>query len=176
MTLYKIKKYKPMTRILIAFTFLISTYTSFSQSCKYDLDEYDKFQKVRKIEKTIKVVKKFNRGNGYLDLELCKYGDDFFYRVYTASDNNIVVGTHDEMIFLLDNNETIKATPEQIYSADYDGARYLFEGTYHFSGSDSEKLKTNKVKSIRLYFNNVYKDFEVKDKKQDELQEAAKCF
>lgn len=160
------------------FTFLLLTHSLFanSQKCKYDLDEYDKFQKIRKIEKTIKVVKKFNRGNGYLDLELCKYGDDFFFRIYTASESSIVVGPNDQVIFLLDNDETIKANPKQIYSSDYNGARYLFEGTYYFSENNFEKLKTNKVKSIRLYFNNVYKDFEIKDKNQMELMEAAACF
>ncbi|MCC7401699.1 MAG: hypothetical protein IT214_09455 [Chitinophagaceae bacterium] len=147
-----------------------------SQHCKYDLNKYDKFLKVQKLEKVVKVVKKFNRGNGYLDIEICKYGDQIFYRASTASLDPIVVGTGDQMMFLLDNDEIIKANPDKIYSADYNGARFIFKGTYFFQNNNFEKLKSNKVKSIRLYYNNVYHDFEVKDKGQEELRDAATCF
>ncbi len=124
-----------------------------SQECKYDKDSYDKFLKVRKIEKEVKAVKTFNRGNGYLTLLLCNYGENTFFRFSTASYNNILTGKRDAVIFLLDNEKTIEAYPDEIYSSDYNGARYLYEGTYKFK-NDSEfiNLKTHLVKSVRLYY------------------------
>jgi len=149
----------------------------YSQKCKFDVDKYDKFLKVNKLEKEIKAVKTFNRGNGYLTLNLCKYGDDIFFRLSTASNNPITVGSNDAVIFLLDNEETIKAYPRRIYSGDYNGARFLFEGTYHFEiSSDFDKLKKSNVKSIRLYYSSVYKDFDLKGNGQESLIKAANCF
>ncbi|HET6225435.1 MAG TPA: hypothetical protein VFF27_04085, partial [Bacteroidia bacterium] len=104
-----------------------------AQKCRYDVDTYDKFQKIRKTEKEIKVVKKFNHGNGYLTLRLCKYGDNSFFRLYTASNDNMIVGRGDTAILLLSNEESIKAHPSQSFFSEYNGARYLFEGTYLFS-------------------------------------------
>lgn len=91
---------------------LIVPCLTIAQDCKYDKDEYDKFQKVRKIEKKVKVVRKFNRGNGYLNLLLCKYGELNFFRLSTASLEPITVGSNDATVFLLDNDKTINAYPK----------------------------------------------------------------
>lgn len=148
-----------------------------AQNCKYDKDEYDKFQKVRKTEKEVKAVKKFNRGNGYLDIILCKYGDNAFFRLSTASSDPITVGKKDAVIFLLGNDETVKAYPDRIYFSDNNGARFLFYGTYQFDNpSDFDKIKKQTVKSIRLYFNSVYRDYDLNGKGQESLMDAAKCF
>ena len=61
--------------------FIILQINSYSQKCKFDIDKYDKFLKVNKLEKEVKAVKTFNRGNGYLTLNLCKYGDEIFFRL-----------------------------------------------------------------------------------------------
>lgn len=148
-----------------------------AQNCKYDRDEFDKFQKVRKIEKEVKVVKTFNRGNGYLTLELCNYGGTTFFRLYTAQWDDIVTGKQDAVVFLLDNDETVKAFPNQIYLSDYTGARFLYEGTYEFENDSSfVKIKAHRVKSIRFYYNDIYKDYDLKEKGSEALFNASKCF
>jgi hypothetical protein len=164
-----------MTKILLIL--LLSPLFSMAQTCKYDKNEYDKFQKVNKKEKEVKVVKTFNKGNGYLTLLLCNYGGGSFFRLSTAAYNPIVTGRGDAVVFLLDNEETVKAYPNQIYSSDYNGARNLYEGTYEFkSYSDFSKIKEHPVKSIRLFYSDVYKDFDLKRKGSENLQNAANCF
>jgi hypothetical protein len=148
-----------------------------AQNCKYDKDTFDKFQKVRKIEKEVKVVKKFNRGDGFLNINLCNYGGQTFFRLYTAQLNSIVVGKHDAVVFLLDNDAVINAYPDQIYNSESNGPREWFEGTYEFeSDSAINELKAHKVKSMRLYYNSVYKDYDLKGNGSDKLFDAIKCF
>lgn len=143
--------------------------------CRFDKNVYDEFQKIQKLEKDVKLVKKFYKGNGFLDLKLCKYGDLNFFRASTASLNPISVGTSDRIVFLFEDGETLDSYSNSVYFSNYNGARYLFEGTYSLDAGFS-KLKTSVVKAVRLYHGNVYKEYAVKKEQAKELQKASNCF
>ena len=148
---------------------------SFSQECKYDVNTYDKFLKVQKLEKEVKVNKANGVGDGYMAINFCKYDTSLFFRITYINRRGAVVGTRDAIMFLFDNDSSIKAYPDQVYSSNYKSStnQQVLHATYN--SDNLAALKTNKVKAIRLYYNDVYTDIDLKDKFSSQLQTTAKC-
>lgn len=152
-----------------------------SQDCKYDLNTYDNFLKISKKEKEVKVHKASGMGDGYLKLTFCKYDSSVFFRVMLIKENDgVVVGKSDALIFLLEDGATIKSFPDQIYSSNarLSTNQEVLNATYHFDspGLAMELLKHKKVKSIRIYYNDVFHDYDIKDKFSESLLKTANCF
>lgn len=161
----------------ITFLLLIPT-LSFGQ-CKYDKNEYDKFQKIQKLEKEVKVNKANGSGNGYMAITFCKYDTLTFIRVTYIKKDALVVGKQNPVIFLFDDDASIKASPNQIYAGDMriSTGQEVLNAVYYFENKNAfEQMKSKKVKSIRIYYNDVYTDYDIKDKFSESLQKAANCF
>ncbi len=168
-----------LTILLILIILVIPHVTDAQNKCKYDVDTYDKFLKIRKLEKEVKVNKANAGGNGYLKLDFCKYDSLVFFRITYILRDGIVVGKDDKIIFLLEDDSSVRAFPNQIYSGDMRVAtsQFVLNASYFFENyDDMEKLKTKKVKSIRIYYNSVYRDQDIKDRFSDMLQNTAQCF
>lgn len=166
---------------LILVILAITTVYCHAQKCVYDVDKYDKFSKVTKHEKEVKVNKANAGGDGYLKINFCKYDSLTFFRITYIKANGIVVGQSDALIFLLEDESTVKAHPMQIYSGESRGltgnSQSVLYASYNFDNSgDIEKLKSQKVKSIRIFYNSVYKDHEIKDKFSDAIYRTVQCF
>lgn len=159
---------KTITTLTLLF---ISTFCK--SQCKYDKNEYDQFLKKQKIEKSIKV----KGGDQYLKLNFCNYDSFVFFRINYVTNRGMVVGKRDALIFLLDDESTVTAYPNDIYSSKSwvlsVSVREILDATYYFEG-DWSKLKTQKVKSVRIYYNSVYSDINIKHSK--ELQGVINCF
>lgn len=149
-----------------------------AQKCKFDVDKIDKFTKQHKLEKEIKVNGAGFTGDSYLSLNFCNYDSVHFIRIMWARKESVVVGTTDRMIFLFENGETASLNPYQIYSSDYRAStkQSVLRATYKFKDSnDINKFINFKVTSIRISYNQVYKDTEIKGKFQDDITRAATC-
>jgi hypothetical protein len=118
-------------------------------------------------------------GNGYLTITLCKYDSSTFFRVTYIRKGGVVVGPQDAAMFLFEDDSSIKAFPNQIYSgnARVSTNQFVLNATYSFESPGAiGLLKTENVKAIRIYYNGVYSDYDVKDKFSQSLQKAANCF
>lgn len=164
-----------MKTILLIMSFAVTIIGNAQKKCNYDVDKYDKFLKIHKIEKEVTVDKS---GPGYIKLIFCKYDSLVFFRLAYSTRKGLVVGKDDPIMFLCDDESSIKAFPNQIYSSEYRN-EYLevLNATYYFKNSeDIDKLKSKKVKSIRIYYNSVYWDTDIKGKFSDALNNTAQCF
>lgn len=159
------------------FLLLIPSF-SFAQ-CKYDVDNFDPFLKIEKIEKAVTVNKSDWSGTGDMQLNFCNYNKRIFFRVRYYSNDGIVVDNKDAICFLLDNDSIVNAYPNQIYSGDPDArsSREILRATYYFQNeNDINQLKESKVKMIRIYYNDIYVEYKIKDKFSDALFKTVKCF
>ena len=162
-------------KILIILLLLIP-FISLGQNCNYDVNTYDKFQKVRKVEKEVKVNKANGVGDGYMAINFCKYDTSLFFRITYINRKGAVVGSKDAVMFLFEDDSSIKAYPDQVYSSNYKSStnQQVLHATYN--SDDLTMLKLKKVKAIRLYYNDVYHDYDVKDKFSSALLKIANCF
>ena len=162
-------------KILIILLLLIP-FISLGQNCNYDVNTYDKFQKVRKVEKEVKVNKANGVGDGYMAINFCKYDTSLFFRITYINRKGAVVGSKDAVMFLFEDDSSIKAYPDQVYSSNYKSStnQQVLHATYN--SDDLTMLKLKKVKAIRLYYNDVYHDYDVKDKFSSALLKIAYCF
>lgn len=161
----------------LLFILLLFPVFSFSQKdCKYDINTFDQFIKIHKVEKSVKISSHYD---GLIELNFCKYDSSIFFRLHAIEDNPIAIGKYDALIFLLSDNSTVKAFPDQIYSCDIStvSGTITMDATYYFENkNDFEQLKKNKVKSIRIYYNSVYSDYKIKDKFSEALFNTVICF
>jgi len=162
-------------KILIILLLLIP-FISLGQNCNYDVNTYDKFQKVRKVEKEVKVNKANGVGDGYMAINFCKYDTSLFFRITYINRKGAVVGSKDAVMFLFEDDSSIKAYPDQVYSSNYKSStnQQVLHATYNSGNLDT--LKTKRVKAIRMYYNDVYTDIDLKDKFSSQLQTTANCF
>ena len=170
-----------MKKTLLILLLIVSINCQAQKKCKYNVDKYDKFLKIQKLEKEVKVNKANASGNGYLKIDFCKYDSSTFFRITYITTDGIAVGKDDALIFLLEDESTVKAFPNRIYSGVIRIGRvstqFVLDATYNFENLDGiEKLKTKKVKSIRVYYNSVFSDQDIKDKFSDALYDTAQCF
>lgn len=171
-----------MRKFLIPFLFVLIIFPKAqAQKCKYDVNEYDKFLKITKVEKEVKVNNADFIGDGLLKLNFCKYDSVVFFRITYSRTHSLVVGRQDEMIFLLQSGSTVKAYPDQIYSGDITYGTYsthcLLRATYLFENNSAiDSLKSDKVKSIRINYNSVHQDYDIKGKFSDNLYNTVQCF
>lgn len=165
----------------ILFICLLLPAFSFAQ-CKFDVNNYDPFLKTYKKEKEVKIS---GRYSGLLKLDFCQYGSTVFFRLKAGFDDPAVVGKNDAFIFLLKDGTIIKAYPDQIYSGDINVAvsfgmvvhSSTLDATYYFENeSDFKKLQKIQVKTVRLYYNDVYQENEIKSKYADDLFKTVQCF
>lgn len=144
--------------------------------CKYDMNNIDPFTKVHKIEKKVEISGHYA---GYLMVNFCKYDSSFFFRIHAIEDNPAVVGKYDAFIFLLNDDSIVKAYPDQIYSSDIStlSGTITLDATYYFENpADIKRLKIEKVKAVRIYYNNVYHEYKIKEKFSDALFKTVQCF
>jgi hypothetical protein len=177
-TLLQPLHYKKQVMKKILLIFLLMPVIGNAQKCKYDKDEFDKFQKLRKIEKESKLTKGNLDGNGRFLIRLCKYDSTIFFRIVYQNYSSMVVGKQDAVIFLLSNNKTIKAYANNIYASQYrHSMSEILNATYMFENvADIEDLKKEPITSIRIFYNQVYKDMEVTPKFANDFMETVKCF
>lgn len=163
-------------KILFLIILLLPIFCLAQNDCKYDVDTYDQFMKIKKVEKLVKISSRYS---GYMEINFCKYDTSIFFRLKAIRDDATVVGADDAFVFLLEDNSLVKAYPNQMYSGDISRVSntITLDATYYFENkNDIEELKRNRVKSVRIYYNNVYSEYKIKDKFSEALFNTVKCF
>lgn len=159
---------------------LLFALTAFSQECKYDLDSYDPFTKMHKLEKEVKLNSADLLGAGYLNVTICKHDSLNFIRLKYTSIKNVSISTSDKLLFLLDNQQTLVAEPQQNYSSEVrksNPRQQIISASYKFENPAAfENFKKQKILSVRIYYNGESHDHNVKDKFQESFQSAIRCF
>lgn len=177
--------------------FLLSTITfflffySFSQKCKYKVNDIDKFTnqytKITKPEKVIGTfytsgdfsVKKVDTSFSFIfDYELSSYSNFEPYSINKGA----------SLIFLLENGEiitlnsadVIKGTKKTVHGLPPVYECFLTNVSYPLTRAQIDQFFKSKVKSIRFYRteSNGKEDFidnDIKRKNQDDIQDLIKC-
>ena len=93
--------------------------------------------------------------------------------------NSVVKYQEDDGVqFLLDNNEvvTLKTNYTGIGAKRYENMGYLFSTSFNLSNDDVEKLKNNKVQTIRITYLGGHYDRDLKGKKQELISKSLRLF
>ena len=176
---------------IITILILLSSFTINAQNCKYKTNEVDKFTgKFTKLTKPLKVISTFFTGG---DFSVKKVDTSFFFIFdYTLSSysnfNPYSINSGAQLIFLLENGDIVTLKTKDVIK----GIKrtvigippvYVCELTnvsYPVSRADIDKFFHSKIKSIRFYRTEDngkedYVDNEIKNRKQDDIQELIKC-
>ena len=150
--------------------FVILPTICFAQKIK--VNEIDKFTHKRRIETSQQVLK-----NGSLEELSVSYRSvdtTYFLKLFGRSWAVGFIGPpRDQLVFLLDNDETVSVPPIGAGNKRSDG---YYEHEYSITKSQIQLLSEHKLKNIRRTGDNKYADMDVKDRNQDVVQELSKLF
>ena len=141
--------------------------------------EVDKFTKAEIVETSYEALYKQNfMLMGYTNIFECaiRKVDSVYVMPANILTNDVEKYTEDSGVtFLLDNDETVTLlttytgiSGEQCYKG------YMFNTLFKLSADDVQKLKNNKVVSIRVSYLGGYYDHDVKDKNQSIISKMLK--
>jgi hypothetical protein len=158
-------------RFLIIILLLVSTYVSGQRIIE---NKIDKFDKVRRIETDrIFVRQGLSCGLGFK----LRSVDDSYYIIASGYACAVgVVGAHDQMQILLDNDSTLTVKSTGLQSYDVSGAQKSYSHQYSITKADLEALAAFKIKSVRRYFNSNYQDIDISGGSTEKLKRLSTVF
>ena len=163
-----------MSQLKFIFVILFIPAISFSQKIK--VNEIDKFTKKKRIETSYSYLKMglFQ----YLGANIRSADSSIFINIQGSGAGSFVIGTDDPVIFLLDNDSTIKIFPTDIqtYSIGIGSSRDTYSHQYYISLSDLKTLSNHNIKSVRKHGSSSYVDIDINEKNQDEFKKNALLF
>jgi|ERR1035437_3217135 hypothetical protein len=148
-----------MKKILLIVMVVVATFSAKAQSIK--VSESDKFLKKYRIETSMESMK-LGSGNAY------KFGfrsvdKTIFFVMFSYGEMAGVIGADSKIMFLLDNDSTISITSKGVQGYDPSGGANTATHEYYITESDINQLKEHKIKSMRKYLSDGYKDNDFKD-------------
>ena len=158
---------KDMKQFIVAFIFLAFVTSSYAQKIKkHEIDKFTKEEFVQTSSVKLFDVFGFMRRHKF-ECYIEKHGDIITMPAIMGFDcENIDIDKNSGVIFLLDNDETIELLTEFIGDTD----RYnRFSTCFKLSPEDVEKLRNNKVVSVRINYVGGHYDAEVKEKNQSKI-------
>lgn len=169
-----------MKKVICLLSFLPSL--GFGQSIKKD--EFDKFLKKRTIETSSSMIYA-----NYLigeDMTISFRAVDSSYYVYVGGAGKAVgvVGKNDYFIFLLDNDSVVKILPTGIQDYKVNSAvigtsvvnSKTYSHCYAIDLADLDQLKLHRIKKVRVYYNDVYDELDIKGKRSIDFQKLVELF
>lgn len=175
-----------MKHILLAIS-VFAGITCFAQSI--ERSEIDKFTGQKRVETDNVTIYGALIGAELIKTTLRAVDNDYVL-VFTGYSNNINIMNKDKgvgavtkdekLILLLDDNSTVTATSignqnyHLVSSAQNIDQMYIYQ--YRIAKEDVAKLAGKSVKSIRLYFENSYRDLDVKDRNAEKFKSMCTVF
>lgn len=160
---------------LFIFTTLLTIKGSAQKVVK---NETDKFTKQHRVS-TDMVVLKSGFGT-FLNVRLRSVDSSYFIIVGGGGQGADVIGSDDQIIFLLDNDSTITAYSTGIQSYDVSVSSGIthkkYSHQYRLTKNDILILSAHEVKSVRKYGSKYYNDIDIKGKNAGKLAELSKEF
>ena len=141
--------------------------------------EIDKFTKTEIIETSVEsLYKQYFLATGFTNIFECciRKADGKYIMPANILTKEIEKYTEDSGVtFLLDNDETVTLTTSYTgVSGDKFGNGYWFKTVFSLNDDDVQKLKSNKVVSIRVSYLGGHYDHDVKGKKQEVISKMLK--
>ena len=87
-----------------------------------------------------------------------------------------VIGSGDDLIFLLEDGKTVTVKSTGIQDYTIDGSVKVYHHQYYINRNSIELFSKGKVKSMRIYYNQIYKDIDIKDKNADSFTHLCSLF
>lgn len=180
-----------MKKLFLLFLLFCISFYSFSQKCKYKVNELDKFTHLyTKITKSEKVIGTFYTSGNFsikkvdtsfwfiFDYELASYSNFDPYSI--KKDASLIFLLENGDIITLKSTDDIKGTKKTVYGLPPVYECFLSNVTYPVSRGQIDQFFKSKVKSIRFFRteSNGKEDFidnDIKRKNQDDIQDLIKC-
>ena len=181
-----------MKKIIFIALFALIANISFSQDCKYLVNGTDKFTgKTSKLTKPLKVVETLSAIVNF-SVQREDTANGFLFHidktvVKSNGKNQININKGFQLMFVLEDGSVISLKSDEniiseISSTDQSDVFHVNLKNVHYpiSKNQLDKFLISKVKNIRFYFisetgKEFYEDFEVKAKRQENIQELIKC-
>lgn len=166
-----------MQKLPLALIGCIISMATFSQSkCKYDHDKYDKMEQQRIVWNEEKV------GGGIGSkwwFKLADFGGTkiILLTVRFGTRSGVVVGTNDPLkLKFTDSDSIYNAYTKQITTS------YMYQHIcdeiqvfYYLDAATVEKLATSNLDNVRIYYNDTYRDANIKNGEAERIQKSANC-
>ncbi|HVG39979.1 MAG TPA: energy transducer TonB [Chitinophagaceae bacterium] len=159
-----------MKRIFV----LILLLPLFSGAQKIKVNEYDKFIKQRRVESFPLLVKSDQQIK--LSVSLRSVGSSIFLQLTGSGIGTNVIGSDDEVIFLLDNDSTVVAKSPRVQTYDYSKAVHTYNHEYLMTMADLEKLSQHKLQALRKYYTEKFDDIYIPKENTDKIKNLSALF
>lgn len=161
--------------LTIATLLMVFAVKLFSQDCNFKVNQKDDFSGAM-IKQTDYKLLGLKLGISETDVAF-KSSDSSYTLILRRSDSGpMVVGTTDKIVFKMDDGSSISIYPLSIYNSDVISiSSFRLESIYGLTKDQMKKLSTNKIVKMRINYNQVYDDMDVKDSRATKVQEIANC-
>lgn len=159
-----------MKYILIISLFLISFIANSQKLIQNETDKFTKYHRLKTSNQRLKQGMLF-----YIRSVTDTVGDNFYFITFFGTvPSPDVVGTDDEMIFLLDNDNTVTIYPTDIQGSELNAGTLMYRHQYKLGESDIKTLSEHNIKSIRRFASRGYVDIDLGKVNQGDIKAAAK--
>ena len=149
---------------------LVTSMISFSQNCKYKINETDEFTKNKILETEFEWISS-NIGGSFK-----KINDKKALRLQLNSSSVFSVREGSKVMFLTDKEEPITFIfPETNISKISTMTSFYSINYLMLSEENQNRLLNEKISKIRIYYSDGYIDTDIKEKKAIKFQELLKC-
>jgi hypothetical protein len=152
------------------FIFLLLFFPLFSYSQKLKVNEIDKFTKQKRVETERTWLKRASDG---VSVSFRSVDDSYYLKLYGYGRGTGIVDEEDKLIFLLDDESSIIIYPTGLQDYSINTGTSTYNHQYHISLEQIQTFSEHNIKSIRKYTSKGYADFDIPNKKQDEVKKLA---
>jgi len=162
--------------LLAIFLFTFNTYSQTSK-CEFLRNEKDEFTGAIKKEIVGKLFKERNNGS----IVFCKTDSTYHLRLYYIFPGveSAVVGTNNRMMIKLANDSVLYFSPVDMASGKVltfmNASTTQLIVNYYASKQQIELFAKYPLKKARVYFTDVYREHEIKEKNAREVMNGANC-
>lgn len=170
---------KKITLAIILFT----SFSSFSQKCKYVKNEVDKFTNKTILETKLDALGVSGMGMGFTSgYSFYKSNNDRFIKfVFTTTGSVFAISKGEGVMFKLENGDVVtlhfleSVVSDVSYISGLNTSAKKITTLVPLSDLEVEKLNKSLITDIRVYTTDGYIDDEVKKKRAVKFQELLKC-
>jgi hypothetical protein len=138
-------------------------------------NEVDKFSKQKRVETS--EVWLSNKLHNRLNVHLRSVGEYNYALFYADGKGAGIINEQYPLIFLLENDSTIKIHPTGLQSYEFGSSQNYYKNhQYNISDDNLNSLSKQTVKSVRVYTSEGYCDYDVKEKDAGKFKDLISLF
>jgi hypothetical protein len=163
-----------MTRLALFTMTMVIAFSSVTAQ-KIASDEMDKFSKERRVETKPLPLKPAGLTTN-LTAKYRSVGDRYFLILAGNGWGAGTIGRDDDLVFLLENDSTVKIQPTSIQSYEVGQYGNSYRHQYEIYKEQIEQLSKMKTKSLRKYYSTKYADMDIPQKNGNNFVKLSELF